>query len=111
MGIVVARVEPVSIHCCKILNLELDQAFRKVTGVSQFYRKGIRLIFKLPRENVDEQLENRIERLENVVEEKKPNEDWLSLVKSECLVERSVVYEGREKSEDVKEMELESITL
>ena len=62
--------------------------------------------FEFTAQNVHQELDNCIHRGQSVREEQESNHDGLFFVETEGLVQRVVVYEGREESEDVEHVGL-----
>lgn len=102
----VAGVHPVGIHGAEVLNLKLEQGAGELLGIAELLSEGISLELKLAAEDIHAKLNNKIHGRKCVREKNEANDDGVLGKESKGRVERVVVDEDREKSEDVKQVSL-----
>lgn len=102
----VRGVHPVGIHAAKVLLMELDEAGAELSLVSKLVGKGVGLELPLAREHVDTEVNQSVHGRQGVVEENETDNDGVLGVETKRLVQRSVVDEDREESEDLEQVEL-----
>lgn len=91
---VVARVHPVGVHGAQVLDLQLDKRLGQVAAVAQFLRKLVGLELVAPREDIHQQLDDRVHGRERVREQDEADDDGEFVVEAEGLVKRFVVDEN-----------------
>ena len=105
MRVVVRGVDGVSIHGAQVLSLQTDERAGEGLAMAEGQGEGVSLELVFAREDVHEELNDGIERGQEVREEDETDDDGL-LCESERVVKGSVVDEDGKESEDVDEVEL-----
>ena len=106
MGVVVRRVQGVGIHGAQVLHLQLDETLCQLVLVSQADGKRIRLVLKLARHDVDEELQDSVDGRQDSVKQDETNEGRHGVDKAERLVQRLVVDENREHGKEPENIRL-----
>ena len=101
VGEVVASIHPIGIHGAEVLDLELEEGAGKQHGVAELLRERIGFELKLAGDDVHAKLDDQIHGGEGIGEEEETNNDGVFGEETEGRVERVVVDENREESEDV----------
>jgi hypothetical protein len=107
---VVACIHPIGFHSAKILNLELNKRGGKFCLVSEVARKLVGLELEPPAHDIHQQLDDRIHRSQCIGEENEADDDGMLLYEAKVGVQRVVVDEDREKSKNVEDMQLVSVS-
>ena len=71
----IAGKGPVSIHSAKVLNLELNQRPSEIGAVAQSVGKGISLELEAAAQNVHQQLDDCVQRAEDIGKQKEPDDN------------------------------------
>src|SRR5688572_4622995 len=106
MGVreVVSSIHPISIHGAKILHMKLDERAGKLETHAETLGESIGLKLEFAREDVHEELDDRIHGRQGVGEEDEANDDGVCVVETKRGVEGLVVDEDGKETEDVKKM-------
>ena len=105
MRVVVRGVDRVSVHSAQVSGLQADERAGEGLLVAEAQREGVGLELVLAGEHVHGELDDGVERGEEVREEDEADDDGL-LGEGEGVVEGGVVDEDGEEGEDVDEVEL-----
>ena len=106
VGEVVAGVDPVGVHSAEVLDVKLDETAGKLGGVAELLGEGVGLELELAGDDVHQVLDDSVHRGESAGEEYETDDDGEFLVEAVGIVQRPVVDEDGEQSEDVEDVNL-----
>lgn len=98
----VAGVHPVGIHGAEVLDVKLDERPGELHAETDLLGKGVGLELESAGDNVQEQLNDGVQRRERVGEEQETDNDGLLGGEAKGRVQRVVVDEDREQAEDIE---------